>query len=74
MVDQAEAALCVAKRHQVLPQQPDAVRLPVGLNIARAQERNPIEAHEPPHLRARPHADQAFVVFMREHLLAPQIW
>jgi hypothetical protein len=67
MVDQADAAIAVAKRQQLLAEQAHALRLAVGLEVAAGEKRNPVEAHQLPHGGVGADADECLVVFVREH-------
>ena len=66
-VEHAEPALGVAEHHEVLAEQLDAQRLPVGLgDFLREAGRDPVAAHDRPHRRVAFDAAQE-VVFFRRH-------
>ena len=67
-LDQADAALGVAERDEVLAEQADAHRRAVGLgDLARKQRGDPVAAHRVAHRRARADAGDEFVLLARQH-------
>src|SRR5271170_4134885 len=71
LVEQPDSAFGIPEGHQILPQQPDALRRPVADEIGRRQEGNPIEAEEVSKGSALADPHQSFIVFAREHELSP---
>ena len=61
-LDQTDAAVAVAERHQVLAEQADACRRAVGLgDLAREQRGDPVHAHCVAHGCALPDPGDEFV-------------
>ena len=61
-LDQADAAVGVAERHQVLAEQADARRRAIGFgDLAREQRGNPVHAHRIAHRGALSHPGDEFV-------------
>src|SRR5580704_8103274 len=68
LVDQADAALAVAERHEVLTQQPDPHGRAVGLgDLACQAGRDPIPPHRVAHRAALPDAGDQFVFLGWQH-------
>ena len=62
LLDQADAALGVAERQQVLAEQADARRRAVGFgDFAREESGDPVHAHRIAHRGALPHPGDEFV-------------
>ena len=62
LLDQADAALGVAERHEVLAEQADAGGRAVGLgDLAREQRGDPVHAHRIAHRRALADPGDEFV-------------
>ena len=68
-IDQADLALRVAKRDQVLAEQLDAHGRAVGLrHFLDQQRRDPVAPEQVAHRRAGPDAGQAFVILRTQHI------
>ena len=72
--DQADRPARVAEGDQVLAQQPDPARRPVGLaDLRRQAGRDPVAAQQVPHRRPRADPGEDLVVFGRQHGAPPRL-
>jgi len=66
LVDQADAAVGIAKRQQILAQDADAHLRSIRLGkLGIEQNRQPVAAHQVAHRRARTDADEQLLSFAR---------
>jgi hypothetical protein len=72
--DEANLARRIAKRHQILAQQRDALGLTVGRQLVCRVEGPPVQPHPIAHRRPRPDLAEGFVFLCRYHRAGLRPW